>query len=178
MRVAVAAMMTCSLVRIRLRLALETGVVQLPPSVLGAVVASMGDATQASFDHHMGLEVGDGDMPLSLQEEPPLGAGRGGAAGAGEKEPPAMVLWSSVHDIKDMTRMRLAVAWLSISSEVLAVRLGRAWQRRFPGWTLLFLLATLSATSLNPRNYFGTSLRCRLLDADGTEHYDYCPDTL
>ncbi len=120
-------------------------------------------------------------VPLGRVAQPALGAGtaaadsgRGSTEGADEE--PAMVLWQPVYRVADLSPMQRWVAWLSISSEVLSVRLGRAWETRFRGFTRLFLIGVISAVLLNARNFAGPFLRCKLMDGEGKIYFDFCDD--
>jgi len=111
---------------------------------------------------------------IAQQAKPQEGADA--ASTDSSEDAPAMVLWQPVYRVADMSPMQRWVAWLSISSESLSVRLGRAWETRFQGFTRLFLIGVISAVLLNARNFAGPFLRCKLLDAEGQTYFDFCDD--
>jgi len=111
-------------------------------------------------------------QPLEWRGMLRLAVSGSGVAG----EAPAQVLWSDVTDVESMSRLQLVVAWLSIRAEVVAVRLGRAWETRFRRWNVLFVVGVMTAALINARNYAGPLLRCRLQDASGNDYFDFCDE--
>jgi len=111
-------------------------------------------------------------QPLEWRGMLRLAVSGSGVAG----EAPAQVLWSDVTDVEGMSGVQLAVAYVSLSSELWAVRLGRAWETRFRGWNVLFFVGVFSAALLAGRNLAGPVSRCMLRDDEGVEYFDFCPE--
>jgi quinol-cytochrome oxidoreductase complex cytochrome b subunit len=79
-----------------------------------------------------------------------------------------------VVSLKQLTALQYAAAWLSLRSEILAVRLSRAWETRLPGWTLLYVLGSLHAVLVTTRVLTGVTLRCPYTDPAGEWYWNFC----
>ena len=76
--------------------------------------------------------------------------------------------------VADMSAAAYAAAMLVLSTEMVAVRLTRAWQRRYPGFVLMFCMGVITATAFMVRLLAGFRARCMDRDEAGVPYFDFC----
>ncbi len=91
-------------------------------------------------------------------------------------KPKRSVLFQQVHaeSLSQLSSLQYAAVWLSLRTELLAVRLSRAWETRVPGWTVLYVFSTLHALNLTTRLLTGVGLRCPYVDPAGDWYWNFC----
>lgn len=70
--------------------------------------------------------------------------------------------------------MQYAAAWITLRTELVAVRLSRAWETRLPWWVPLYILGLLHAMNLTSRALVGVGLRCPYTDSEGEWYWNFC----
>ncbi len=76
--------------------------------------------------------------------------------------------------IDELSSLQYAAAWVTLRTELVAVRLSRAWEMRLPWWIPLYILGLLHALNLTSRALVGVGLRCPYVDAQGYWYWNFC----
>ena len=89
---------------------------------------------------------------------------------------PRRVLFREVQvaSLQQLSTVQYAAAWLAVRSEIVAVRLSRAWETRVPGWALMYVLSALHALNMITRILTGVGLRCPYVDPNGDWYWNFC----
>ena len=89
---------------------------------------------------------------------------------------PRRVLFREVRaaSLQQLSTAQYAAVWLSLRTELLAVRLSRAWETRVPGWAFLYVFGALHALTLIGRVLAGVTLRCPYVDPEGEWYWNFC----
>jgi hypothetical protein len=166
----------------------------LQMAVFGSAAAGEGDAVDEGDCDTTSVAVSDArsDQGLDVSEhvdvqsnscrassETPTAAQGAAAASndmASQRPEKRLLLFRTVQatSVHQLSASQYSAAWLSLRTELLAVRLSRAWETRVPGWTLLYVFSALHALNITTQILTGVELRCPYTDPAGEWYWNFC----